>query len=418
MAPDPRNQRKTYALPYLYRLPLCLNTPSLSLRKLQPQRLFTGNQLLGSDQVLLVDDQGTIVDIVSADNAGEGIEQLSGWLSPAFVNAHCHLELSHLKGRVQEKTGLPGFVREIINSRDLNQEHCQEAMRAADREMWEAGIQAVGDICNRIDSLHVKNESRITYYNFIEVSGWLPQVADKRYRAALEIMQAFSQVPGKSSLVPHAPYSVSTELWQLLLPQFTRQAITIHNQESPAEQLLFEQGHGEWLKLYEELHINNENFLPTGNSSLQSIFAFLQNAASLILVHNTYTTAADIEFAESRHPFLHWCLCPRANWYIEHTMPPVELLREHSCNIVLGTDSLASNHSLSLLDELKTLAAHFPAIPTEEMLTWATSKGAAALQLEDTLGKLTPGTRPGIIQIDALTPDEKINKATRVTRWW
>jgi cytosine/adenosine deaminase-related metal-dependent hydrolase len=84
----------------------------------------------------------------------------------------------------------------------------------------------------------------------------------------------------------------------------------------------------------------------------------------------------------------------------------------------LGTDSLASNHSLSLLDELKTLAAHFPAIPTEEMLTWATSKGAAALQLEDTLGKLTPGTRPGIIQIDALTPDEKINKATRVTRWW
>ena len=392
--------------------------PELSLRKLQPQRLFTGDQLLGADQVLLVDDKGTIVDIVAAADAGEGIEQLSGWLSPAFINAHCHLELSHLKGQVKEKTGLPGFVREIINGRDLNLEQCQEAMRVADRAMWDAGIQAVGDICNRLDSLQIKSESPITYYNFIEVSGWLPQVADKRYQAALEIMQAFSKMAGNSSLVPHAPYSVSTELWQRLLPHFNGQAITMHNQESPAEQQLFERGHGEWLTLYEELNINNEFFLPTGTSSLQSIFSYLQNAATLLLVHNTYTTAADIQFAQSRHPSLHWCLCPRANWYIEHALPPVELLRQHACNIVIGTDSLASNYSLSLLDELKTLAAHFPAIPTEEMLTWATSKGAAALQLEDTLGKLTPGKRPGIIQLDALTPDEKIDTATRVTRWW
>jgi imidazolonepropionase-like amidohydrolase len=84
----------------------------------------------------------------------------------------------------------------------------------------------------------------------------------------------------------------------------------------------------------------------------------------------------------------------------------------------LGTDSLASNHSLSLLDELKMLSLHFPSIPAEEMLRWATSEGAAALQLEDQLGLLRPGTHPGILQLENISPNHEIGDGTRITRWW
>lgn len=390
----------------------------MSLRKLQPQHIFTGIQLLPPGQVLVVETSGKVIDIVAAADAGEGIEQVEGWISPGLINCHCHLELSHLLGTVPERTGLPGFVQQIMSRRDADAGGLMQAMESADRQMWKAGIQAVGDICNRTDSLAVKNNSRITYHHFIEVSGWMPEVAEKRYHSAWQILQSFLESSGRASLVPHAPYSVSAELWKLLLPNFAGQPITIHNQESKAEQLLFEKGEGEWPDFFATWQINHEHFMPSGNSSLQTVFPYLQSASSLLLVHNTYTSAADIEWTESRHASVFWCLCPSANKFIENELPPVEMLRQKKCRIVLGTDSLASNHSLSLLDEMKLISHHFPSIPAEEMLRWATSEGAAALQLEDQLGLLRPGTSPGILQLENIGPDHLIGENTRITRWW
>lgn len=390
----------------------------MPLRKLQPQHIFTGVELLPPGQVLVVETSGKIIDIIAAADAGEGIELLEGWISPGLINCHCHLELSHLLGVVPEKTGLTGFVQHIMSRRDADAGHLLQAMESADRQMWEAGIQAVGDICNRTDSLPVKNVSRITYHHFIEVSGWMPEVAEKRYQSALQILESFLESSGRASLVPHAPYSVSEQLWKLLLPNFTKQTITIHNQESKAEQSLFEKGEGDWPNFFAAGQINNQHFKPSGNSSLQTVFPYLQSASSLLLVHNTYTAAADIEFTESRHPSVFWCLCPSANKYIENKLPPIELLRQKNCRIVLGTDSLASNHTLSLLDEMKLLSHHFPSIPAEEMLRWATSEGAAALQLEDQLGLLRPGTHPGIVQLENIGLQHIFDDRTRITRWW
>jgi len=390
----------------------------VSLRKLQPQRIFTGLELLAPDQVLVINNIGKVMDILPASEAGEGVEQVAGWITPGFINCHCHLELSHLAGAIPEKTGLTGFVQQILSFRDFPEAGQKLAMESADRLMWEEGIQAVGDISNRIDSLQIKTNSAITYHNFIEVSGWMPSVAEKRYRLAKQILDKFLELTPRASLVPHAPYSVSTELWQLLAPHFSGQPITIHNQESKAEQYLFEKGKGEWPDFYSVLQIDNEHFVPSGKSSLQSILSYLHTAAPLLLVHNTFTTAADIEQAESRQASVFWCLCPQANLYIEDTLPPAELLRKNNSKLVFGTDSLASNHSLSILDEMKLLAQHFPSIPTEEMLRWATSQGAAALQLEDQLGYLRPGTNPGILQLVGLSPDGGIGPQSRITRWW
>ncbi|RYF81051.1 MAG: hypothetical protein EON98_12840, partial [Chitinophagaceae bacterium] len=99
-------------------------------------------------------------------------------------------------------------------------------------------------------------------------------------------------------------------------------------------------------------------------------------------------------------PQTFFCLCVNANQYIEGVMPPVELFRKNGCRIVLGTDSLASNWSLSILDEMKTIRKHFPAIPLEEMLQWATINGANALGFDETLGSFENGKRPGVILLD------------------
>ena len=96
-------------------------------------------------------------------------------------------------------------------------------------------------------------------------------------------------------------------------------------------------------------------------------------------------------------------------------MPPIELLRNKKSNIVLGTDSLSSNHQLSILSEIKTITKHFPNISLEEMLQWATLNGAKALQLDSQFGSFGIGKKPGVIVIDQLV-NNQISEASTVKR--
>ena len=111
-------------------------------------------------------------------------------------------------------------------------------------------------------------------------------------------------------------------------------------------------------------------------------------------------------------PNTFWCLCPNANQYIEQTMPPIELLRTGAANIIVGTDSYASNWSLNILDELKTIQQHHPQIPLEEMLGWATINGARALQMEKHLGSFETGKKPGIVLIENIFGAQNLNAAS------
>jgi imidazolonepropionase-like amidohydrolase len=86
--------------------------------------------------------------------------------------------------------------------------------------------------------------------------------------------------------------------------------------------------------------------------------------------------------------------------YIENALPPIEMLRKNNCKIVLGTDSLASNWSLNILDEIKTIRKNFPEIPLAETLQWGTSNGAKALQMDDVLGSFERGKRPGVVLVN------------------
>jgi aminodeoxyfutalosine deaminase len=368
--------------------------------KFKAPQIFTGTELIdGSDKVLITDEQGVIQGIVLDAEAGEGVQMIEGIVSPGFINAHCHLELSHMKGMIPAKTGLQEFVKQIVSLRNVEAEQIQDAIIHAEDEMFANGIVAVGDICNTLDTLDQKGKKRIAYYSFIELYDLDPTRAYDKIVKGLEMQQQFYENCVRASLVPHAPYSVSFNLWKLLSDHFQTHTITMHNQETADENEFFEKKTGAFLDMYVRVNVKLDFFEPTGVSSLQSMIPYLKNAHRTILVHNSFTSEADIKKVKQQMPNTFWCLCPNANQYIENAMPPIHLLREQQVPIVLGTDSYASNWSLNILDEIKTIQKFHPEIPLAEMLGWATLNGARALQMDKYLGSFDKGKKPGVISI-------------------
>ena len=166
----------------------------MTYRKFQATKLFTGTEMLGPDAVLITDDQGRIEEIINTAEAGEDIQKLEGVLSPGFINCHCHLELSHMKGLIPEKTGLVDFVFKVVNERHFPDEEILDAIDNAENEMRKNGIVAVGDICNNTLTLQQKQKQNLAYYNFIEVSGWMPSVAPIRFERSFGYYNSFGEV--------------------------------------------------------------------------------------------------------------------------------------------------------------------------------------------------------------------------------
>jgi len=372
--------------------------------KFKPQSLFTGLEIIdGYNTVVVTTNDGTIVDLVPASQAGEDCKILEGILSPGFINAHCHLELSHLKGAITTETGLSEFVKQIVPKRVAPPEIIEAAIEAAENEMYNNGIVAVGDICNTADTIAAKTKSKLAYYNFVEIYGLDPLLAAQKMNEGLLLQAQYEAVHLKAVVVPHAPYSVPSALLQLLAEKYGSHTVSMHNQETKAENDFFENKIGAFVDMYARVGVDLNFFTPTKTTSLQSVLPYLKDAAKTIWVHNSFTSESDIKAVQATNTDAYWCLCPSANQYIENTMPPVQLLREQHANIIIGTDSYASNWSLNMLDELKRIQTHNAQIPLAEMLTWITSNGARALQMEDKLGSIEIGKKPGLVLIENLS---------------
>jgi cytosine/adenosine deaminase-related metal-dependent hydrolase len=378
----------------------------MAFQKFSAVQLFDGYQLWDDNRVLVLNAEGAVEEIIAAADAGDDVQKLSGILSPGFINCHCHLELSHMKGLIPEKTGLVQFVSRVMQQRHSSLEIILAAIEEAENNMLTDGIVAVGDICNNSHSIAQKKKGRIWYHNFIEAFGFDPSLAPLRMKQAIELFNEYAElytIPVESgSIVPHAPYSVSDELWNSIIHFPGNHLLSIHNQETIAENELFQKGEGEFLQLYQRMKLDISFFQPTGKSSLQSYFSrFLPNQ-QVLLVHNVHSNADDIRYCQqfAKTNPVYFCLCPNANLYISGNLPDVELLKKENCSIVLGTDSLASNHQLSILAEMRTLGQHFPSIDTATLLQWATLNGARALQMENLLGSFDHGKKPGVVNID------------------
>ena len=380
-------------------------------QKFQATQLFTGTELLQDQLVLITTKDGTIEGIVGIEDAGEDIQSFDGILSPGFINAHCHLELSHMKDMIPAHTGLQEFVKQIVSLRKIEDHIIEEAIEKAEDEMLANGIVAVGDISNTLDTLAQKEKNRLAYYTFVELYDLDPTRAQDKINAGIENQKAFEGKKLRASLVPHAPYSVTNNLWKLLATHFESHTISMHNQETPDENDFFKTKTGSFLGMYERTKVSLDFFEPTGLSSLQSVLPIFKNAATSILVHNSFTNADDIAAVKKQMPNSFWCLCPNANQYIEQTMPPIELLRSNGANIIVGTDSYASNWTLNILDELKTIQKHNPLIPLDELLGWATINGASALQMDKHLGSFEKGKKPGVVLIEHIGLENNITNA-------
>jgi len=344
--------------------------------------------------VVVTKSNGEIVNLLTESQSKDlNVKKYKGAIVPGFVNTHCHLELSHMFGQIPEKTGLVEFVKLIIKSRQSDEQQIKAAMEIADKQMLDNGIVAVGDISNQTISKEIKLKSEIYYHTFIEAMGFNPERAEAIMNHSKEIKDDFA--PLHASIVPHAPYSVSLKLIDLINAAVEDGSfISIHNQETNEENTFFMNKDGGFLDLYGFLGLDIQFFKPTGKSSLQSFLPYIKNQKTL-LVHNTVSNKEDVDFAKKTNPDLYWCLCPNANLYIEDKLPDIDLLINESVKITLGTDSLASNHQLNILSEMKILQ-RAKNINFEKLLSWATINGADFLGKEKELGTIEIGKTPGL----------------------
>jgi cytosine/adenosine deaminase-related metal-dependent hydrolase len=376
-------------------------------------RIFTGTAMADAGSVLVMKEDGSVEDIVPAAEAGEDVRHLDGILCPGFVNAHCHLELSHLKNRIPEGNGLVPFLKEVVSIREADRERVEAAMLDAERMLYENGVQAVGDVCNSSDSLVVKSQSRIRWTNFIEVLCLTDRKAAERIAHFRSIRDLFRAAEGgiaseeglwRSNLSPHAPYSISPLCFQTIDAETEGQVVTLHNQETAGEDELYRTGTGPFLSLFEKLGEKGNPLPVTGRSSLQSVLPHFKRRQSLILVHNTFTSREDLAFADAYAAEtgldLHYCLCPNANLYIEGRLPSVSELMSGGRSLVIGTDSYGSNRQLDVASEIRTLMDRVEGLGLETVLRWATFNGAKALRRDDEMGSLSKGKKPGLLLLD------------------
>lgn len=382
----------------------------MNYRKFTADRLFDGEQFL-ENTALITTETGEIKALTPLSEAGDDVEFVKGILTPGLINGHCHLELSHLKDVIPPHTGLIEFLCSVVTKRGFAREVIEAEIIKAEKEMAENGIVAVGDIGNTADTAAVKSRSHIRWQNFVEVLSFTDEKAVEKFAhyaaVATSLKEAMQQapVPHRTSLVPHAPYTISPETFRLINAATPGAVISLHNQEHPAENDLYQSGNGEYIGFLKIFGIEQSPFPVTGLSSTRSVLPYFTNGQTIFLVHNTSMPEEDIvwanEYAAANGLKLVYCLCINANLYIENKVPPVDLLLKHNCHIILGTDSYSSNWQLSIASELAAFKKHFPHIPEATLLHWATAAGAEALRWGNELGRFTPGTSPGIVQLSA-----------------
>lgn len=332
------------------------------------------------------DDEGCIVRIGQwerLDNIPQA-EFYAGALTAGFVNAHCHLELSYLRGAIERGTGFGGFARAIGQVRgNYTIEERQRALAAASQRMWAEGVQAVADIINDDSSLEHKRQSPIRYHNFAELFG---------LRADVAAMNNLLTAPN-TTLTPHSTYSLQSEAFTAAAEG---ERLSIHFMESPDEEELY-RGEGSLAAWYGRMGWERD-FLHYG-SPAERLVGQVASDKKLLLVHCCCLKEDDL--AKILSHFVvppTFVLCPQSNYYISGLRPPVELLLKHNARVAIGTDSLASNDNLSIIEELKLLTE----IPLATRLEWATMGGAEALGISAEMGSVEVGKRPGLVIVEGI----------------
>ncbi len=365
---------------------------------------------------MAVSDDGTVMEVFSFRHADA--VYYDGIITPGFVNTHCHLELSHLKDQVAAQKGMASFIGELVPKRNsFSETEIKNAIANAESEMIKNGIVAVGGISNTNHTFEQKAKQNLFYHTFIELFDLGAEKADEIFSREKNLKSQISNL--KSSLSPHAPYTVSPALFTII-DNLQQEITCIHNQESKAEDDLFKNRTGDLFDAFSKLGIAL-NWIKAGKTSVHYSLPQMLQSKKIQLVHNTYTGAEDLQFIKSKtagiKSKIYLCTCPNANLYIENKLPDYNLLRMSGFKMTIGTDSLASNYSLSILDEMKTIQKNYPEIEFAELLQWATINGAEFLGIDNFFGSIEQGKKCGLNLIANLDTEKlSINEKTSVQK--
>lgn len=356
----------------------------------------------------------TDIEFCDTPDRREGVEFHSGILVPGMVNSHCHLELSYLEGAIPEGKGFVAFAEVLGAVRGVFAEGERPAAAvAADNAMWMSGTAAVADICNGETTFPAKARSNIFYHNFLELFGL--NTASQEALAPVASAAAEAGLPW--SVTPHATYSLGREAFLGAVEGLQGQTggrdapLSVHFMESAAEADFFS-GTGEMAEWYARRGFSAD--FAVWGSPAGRIVAQVPPERDTMLIHNCFTTEEVVDMLEDHFDNgATWVLCPRSNKYLSGIEPPYNMLRRKGVRIAVGTDSLSTNWSLDLLEELKT----FRGVPLEELLGWAVENGAEALGIQERLGGFEVGKRCGAVLLSGIDWGEMaLTHASRAVR--
>jgi cytosine/adenosine deaminase-related metal-dependent hydrolase len=375
-------------------------------------RLFHVDHLLPGGAPPLADaaiaeDDGVVVDVGRASDvlprhAGAPVERVRGVAMPGLVNAHTHLELSWLRGRVPGGRGFVPWVDTLVATR--HESSPEEELESIDRacgELVATGTVAVGEVTNTLAAVRPLARHGIEGCVFHEVFGQDRAAVLRRVEGLREeLHERVGQWPSPGlayAPAPHTLYTTHPDAIHALLEGAKKHGTrtSLHFAEHAAERRAIEHGDGpivDWLYARTRQR-------PSWPKVPLLDYALAQGALgpSVLLVHLTDARADELaRVAESGAPVV---LCPRSNLFIEARLPPLSSVLRVGIAPALGTDSLASNTSLDVLAEARALHERFPTVPARDLVDMATANGAAALGRPD-LGRIVKGARPGILAIE------------------
>ncbi|MBR6731221.1 MAG: amidohydrolase family protein [Bacteroidales bacterium] len=365
------------------------------------------------------DEDGTITAVGRCE---EGEEVLPGAIVPGFVNAHCHVELSHLHGKFRKGTGMAGFIDQINELRDwAGFEVKQQLVRKWMDKMWEDGVSAMADISNDDSSFDVKKDHRMYTRTFLEVFGSEPHMCEGVMKDVRELNEKADAAGIDAAPTPHSCYTMSPQLLsESAAAGLESGFLSYHSQESQEEEDLLISGSG---AMYENRKRSGMSTPPvTGRSSLEYFIDRLAAVKKgpydehILLVHNVCLQQSDIDAIRKVMKNAYFAICPLSNIFIHNALPPISLMRKNGLAIALGTDSLSSNDDLDIVKELVCLHDNFPEVPMNELLVWACQNGARFLGKEDRLGSLSVGKCPGIVYVSETDNDGFVTAHSRSKR--
>lgn len=360
--------------------------------------LVKRGELLHNGLVTIAED-GTIVSVVpiTEDEARrEGVEIREGYLCSGFVNAHTHSELSFLDGLFLPGGSMAAFLRQIDSMRvQFDAEQIRAAQARGYEQFAREGIVAYADISNDASTAFFKSKEAFRSVTFVEMFGVNRALGESAYKVGEEVLSEFQHSGVTAYMTPHATYSVSGTLWELMRPQLEEAPIFSLHYAETAQEIDFLANRGG--AIYDLFHRDwGRDVEAYTMSDMEKCLRYYgAKGKHLLLVHCVSLTRQMLDFIRTFVPEATIVPCPESNLFIEGRLADYDMLQKSGVRIAVGTDSLSSSPSLSILKQLQVVNTYYPQIPVVDLLLWATQNGAEGCKF-DGLGTLEMNTCPGL----------------------